>query len=238
MSEESSEQLVARCSGGGDVGWANPGSSHSSRVTSHVWQARLVNMARRQWAIALTALAATAIAAAAVASLGSDEPSNDVSTKLVGEPAVFRLTGYEGTVTNTNARYVVIFKLNRDPVIKIDPDREGPDEDRGDFGVAGYGLGFYGQAESFGGRKHCFAGVVETAGDEDPGPQVARLDRVSLGGRIEVTLQPLTPSPATGRLVPGRLYVRHPRIQSGDHRLSHGQVSERDQPKLSAMGCD
>ena len=194
-------------------------------------------MARRRWAIALTALAATAFAAAALVSLRSDEPSDDVPTKLVGEPAVFRLTGYEGTVTNTDARYVVIFKLNRDPVIKIDPHREGPDEDRGSFGVAGYGLGFYGEAESFGGRKHCFAGVVETAGDEAPGPQVARLDRVPLGGRVEVALQPLTPSPAAGRFVPGRLYVRHPRIQSGDHRLSYGQVSERDEPKLSAIGC-
>ena len=78
-------------------------------------------MARRRWAIGLTTLAATAVAAAALASLGSDEPSDDVPTKLVGEPAVFRLTGYEGTVTNTDARYVVIFKLNRDPVVKIDP---------------------------------------------------------------------------------------------------------------------
>ena len=193
-----------------------------------------MNRARRRWAIALAALAATA---AAVASLGSDEPSDDVPTKLIGEPAVFRLTGYEGTVTNTTARYVVIFKLNRDPVIKIDPDREGPDEDRGSFSVAGYGLGFYGEAESFGDREHCFAGIVETEGDEDPGPQVARLDRVPVGGRIEVTLRPLTPSPATGKLVGGRHYVRHPRIQSGDHRLSYGQVSERDEPKLSAIGC-
>ncbi len=98
-------------------------------------------MARRRWAIALTALAATAFAAAALVSLRSDEPSDDVPTKLVGEPPAFRLTGYEGTVTNTDARYVVIFKLNRDPVIKIDPHREGPDEDRGSFGLEGR-LGF------------------------------------------------------------------------------------------------
>jgi len=160
-----------------------------------------------------------------------------VPTTLVGEPAVFRLTGFEGTVTNADARYIVIFKLNRDPVIKTDPDREGPDEDRGSFGVAGYALGDYGEADSFGGRRNCFAGVVGTVGDDDPGPQVTRLDRIALGGRVEVALQPLTPNPATGKLVPGRNFVRHPRIQTGDHGLSYAQVSDRDEPKLDAIGC-
>jgi hypothetical protein len=40
-----------------------------------------------------------------------------------------------------------------------------------------------------------------------------------------------------GTLVPGRNFVRHPRIQSGDHRMSYGRVSDRDRPKLDAIGC-
>jgi hypothetical protein len=205
---------------------------------ARVWHPRTVTRTRRRYVTGLSALAALALAAIVIAALAEqDEPSDDVPTALVGEPAVFRLTGYEGAVTNADARYVVIFKLNRDPGIKIDPDREGPDEDRGSFGVAGYALGDYGEADSFGGRKNCFAGLVETEGDEDPGPQVARLDRVPLGGRVAVALRPLTPSPATGKLVGGRRFARHPRIQSGDHQLSFGRVSERDEPKLAAIGC-
>ena len=156
---------------------------------------------------------------------------------LVGEPAVFRLTGYEGATSNSDARYVVIFKLNRDPVIKIEPDREGPDEERGSFGVAGYALGDYGEADAMEGRKNCFKGTVETLADDDPGRQVGRLDRVPPGGRVEVALKPLTPSRTTGKLVPGRLFVRHPRVQIADHGLSYGEVSDRDERALRAIGC-
>lgn len=169
-------------------------------------------MSARQRATGLTVLVLLVVAAAvAVATgIGSDEISDDVPTMLVGEPAVFRLTGYEGATANSDTRYVVIFKLNRDPVIEIDPDREGPDEERGSFGVAGYALGYYGEADAMQGRKNCFKGTVETLADDDPGRQVGRLDRVPPGGRVEVALKPLTPS-TTGKLVPGRLFVRHPR---------------------------
>lgn len=158
-------------------------------------------------------------------------------TRPIGEPLIFRLTGYQGSVINSLARYMIVFKLNRDPVKKITPPpEEGDSEIRGEFSIQGTALGAEGNATAFTG-KNCFAGVHEVGLPSQPGPELKRLNRIPLGGRVSVELKPLTPSPATGEMVPGRSYVFHPKLRSARHLLSAGRINQRDRRQLETIGC-
>lgn len=170
---------------------------------------------------------------------GSDgvAASRNTPTRPIGEPLIFRLTGYQGSVINSLARYMIVFKLNRDPVKKITPPpEEGDSEVRGEFSIQGTAVGVEGNAKAFPGTN-CFAGVDEVGLPSQPGPELRRLNRIPLGGRVSVELKPLTPSPATGEMVPGRSYVFHPKMRTARHVLSAGRIDKRDRNQLKTIGC-
>jgi hypothetical protein len=177
------------------------------------------------------------VLSACVVGCGSHGISAGTPTKPVGEPLVFRLTGGESAVSNSDARYLLVFKLNRTPTVRRKFSVDGGIvDDHGDFGVAGYAVGDNGDVGAMS-SGDCFTGTIESPAGDDADEQVRRLDRIALGGRVEVSLRPLTPSKTSGRLVPGRKYIFHPRLRRARHELSIGQADERDRAQLQSIGC-
>jgi|AntDryMetagUQ255_1029468.scaffolds.fasta_scaffold00020_3 hypothetical protein len=125
-------------------------------------------------------------------------------TRLTAGPVLIRLTGTP-TPTKTDSspqtRYVLIFRLSRG----YKAVRNG--RSYGWFEIAGTTL----DPLVFGRRgAHCFAGVIEGKGAEDPAPAHI-LDRKRPGERVQVRIRPLTKRAGKNEFIE-HPYLRHPRI--------------------------
>ena len=205
----------------------------------------------RRAVIAITGIIVVGAAVGAIALTG-DAPQTDTATdgrtrteqadpaptRLIGRPALFRITGKQptrfGNVIIPKVDYVVIFRLSRDPKIHINSDSydlpEGALTSRGNFTLMDdltfnpengiYTLGRSGRG------AYCFSAPT-------PGRvRTPKLDKVPLGARVRFSLQPLTPT-ASGSSKLGRTYVTHPRLRSADWRLRRSGARR----ELRRMGC-
>lgn len=125
-------------------------------------------------------------------------------TRLTAGPVLIRLTGTP-TPTKTDGspqvRYVLIFRLSRGH----NAVRNG--RSYGWFEIAGTTLDPF----AFGRRgAHCFAGVIEGKGAEDPAPAHI-LDRKRARERVQVQIRPLTKREGKNELIE-HPYLRHPRM--------------------------
>jgi hypothetical protein len=118
-------------------------------------------------------------------------------------------------------------EANRDPLARVTP--EGVAGSRGSYGLVGYELAEYGGVAATD-KPGCFGANVETWVGED---ELRLLDRIPLGGRVAVQLQPLTPSKRPGRPVLGKSYVFHPKMRTADHLFN----SDDAQRQLATIGC-
>lgn len=160
----------------------------------------------------LTALCLTAAAAVGHFVLWpAAAPSGPAPTRLVHGPVVFRVTGYQHldpeTTNEASYRYLVIFKLNRDPYTRLnDEDRaRGIDSPRGNYSMLDGRINLAdvpSPPHEFDGRNCFFSDV---SADARPS-QLRALNRIPTGMRVKVRLQPLTPS-SDGRPRLGKVYV-------------------------------
>jgi len=151
------------------------------------------------------------------------------ATHLVRGPAVVRIDrrGVDSDSPESEYRYVVVFKLNRDTRRRItddDPNR-GIDGERGNYSINGFGLANEtGAPGKFRDQTNCFFSYVDAPW--------RRLDRVRLGRRVEVRLQPLTPD-SSGRPTLGKRYVVRRTLRLSDPKFrSHAARSA-----LERIGC-
>ena len=193
---------------------------------------------------ATLSLAAAAVAAAAVvvaalpSSTGPPAMAGAKATRLVDGPLAFRLTGFEDAPSNTSLgdyRYAIVFKLNRDPKARL-PNPEVPSDPgrvtRGDYFLRGYDATvshLHRPKDAPDGARQCFVGYIDNS---NPDVLREKLDPIRLGGRVRVTLRPLTPQPdgTMGYADPIR---RRARLQSAD-------VALEDKPArrlLRSIGC-
>ena len=99
-------------------------------------------------------------------------------------------------------RYFIVFRLDRG----YKAVRNG--QSYGAFLIAGGGLDPF----PFGRRgSHCYGAVVAGKGDDDPEP-ARRLDKVRLGGRVRVDIQPLTLKAGKNKQI-DHPFVRRPRMR-------------------------
>jgi len=162
-------------------------------------------------------------------------PGRPASTRMVGQPLLFRFVGHQstrqGNVIIPRLAYVVIFRLNRDPK------RPGTTRDKIPFG-SGTSRGNYELAQdivfatdapifTLGQRnsKHCFYGVL-------PHGVYPSLDDRPVGRPVRFSAQPLTPS-SSGDYVLGRQFVSYPRIMGSD--ISFKRRAARR--ALAGLGC-
>jgi hypothetical protein len=165
--------------------------------------------------------------------------SDPAPTRLIGRPALFRITGKQptrfGNVISPRVDYVVIFRLSRDPKRHINSDSydlpKGALASRGNFTLMDdltfnpengiYTLGRSGRG------AHCFSAPTPAR------VRTPKLDKVSVGDTVRFSLQPLTPT-AGGSSKLGRTYVTHPRLRTADWRLRRSGARR----ELKRMGCD
>lgn len=163
-------------------------------------------------------------------------PSTPTATRLLHGPLVFRVTGTEQldeeTSNAANIRYLVIFKLNRDPRMRLSDDdlARGIDSSRGNYSLLGglVNIADDVQPSQFGGRS-CFYSAVTS--DAFPA-QLRALNRIPTGRRLNVRLQPLTPSP-DGRPTLGKVYVVRATLRRANVYLRQRGA----QRALARIGC-
>jgi len=159
---------------------------------------------------------------------GAGARAADTPTRLVHGPAVFRidLTGVDPDTPEAEYRYVVVWKLNRDPRIRITDDdlKRGIDSERGNYSINGFGLAVETSPRRFRKTRTCFFSYVDAPW--------RRLDRVRAGRRVEVRLRPLTPD-ASDRPTLGRLYVRRSVLRRSDPKLRSADARRT----LRRIGC-
>ena len=133
---------------------------------------------------------------------------------------MLRLTNYRGVSSSSGRdewRYLVLFKLNQDIVLRP-YSRQGEDwtTTRGNFRIAGFPRSLNLGIARFG-SPGCLGMVVYAAGTQstEDDPEIDVLAKIRVGGRVKISLQPLTPGPK-GRAVPGETYVSYP--QPGNRR--------------------
>lgn len=173
---------------------------------------------------------ATAVATIAAPHAGAAEFA--AQTKLVHGPVVFRLTGYKnlsGSVAPVYARYYVLFKLNQVPKAEIYSlkNQTTAGTFRLDDGIYNNENG----PDSFS-RSGCLALVLFTPNGPISPTDNSALDAIRVGRRLKVSLRPLTPGP-DGKLMLGRTYVSHPRMQTTDYRLREANARR----ELKRIGC-
>lgn len=123
-------------------------------------------------------------------------------TRLVAGPLLFRLEGTPAPSDfdlSAQERYAVIFRLNRGPGAV----RRG--SSFGLFLLADNGL----TPTVYRAKTNCYDATLEGKGSPTA-PLARRLDRLALGTRVRVDIQPLT---TTGEPQISNVYVRHPRLR-------------------------
>jgi hypothetical protein len=154
-------------------------------------------------------------------------------TRVVHGPLIVRLTGNRDLPGRSEFRYVVMFKLNR--VLTQSP--HGSDNwrtSRGNYAVySDVLLPSERPLTRFGAREGCLAivlvapGILSSGGDD-----IEAMDKIPLGGRVKVRIQPLTPGPH-GRAVLGKNYVYRPRLHKADIKFNGRDIRRR----LAHLGC-
>lgn len=165
-----------------------------------------------------------------ITATGTASRAGEAPTRLVHGPAVFRIdrTGVDPDAPESEYRYVVVWKLNRDPrrgrITDADL-RRGIDGERGNYSINGFGLADEtGLPFRFRTTKTCFFTYVNVPW--------RRLDRVRVGRRVEVRLRPLTPDPS-GKPTLGRLFV----VQSTLRRSNPKLRTHAARAALRRIGC-
>lgn len=184
----------------------------------------------------LVVLGALVVAATAgIASPPSTAPANVTPTRLVHGPVVFRVTGHADPDTvEGRYRYEIVFKLNRDPRTKVtDEDlARGIDGPRGNYSMLNHRIVVGDECclpEKFRNVRNCFFTYVGT--DYFPS-RLRLLDRIRVGQRLNVRIQPLTPS-TTGRAKLGKRYDVRATMRLADVKLRSSSARRA----LRRIGC-
>lgn len=183
----------------------------------------------RAWPTTRSLTAAVGLLGVLLAS-GTAANASTAPTRLVHGPVVFRIdrAGVDPDAPESEYRYVVVWKLNRDPRMGriTDADlRRGIDGERGNYSINGFGLANeIGAPERFRTTKTCFFSYVDVPW--------RRLDRVRVGRRVEVRLRPLTPDPS-GKPTLGRLYVVRSTLRRSNPKLQ----THAARAALRRIGC-
>jgi hypothetical protein len=184
------------------------------------------------------------------ASAAPDPPSR-IRTKIVGGPLVFRVIGAPkpsdpGFPSNAQIRYLVIFRLNRQPRFSapawdpLGPVRlpTGIRTTLGNYSLAGLQYDMDVSVAAFNplgdhrDTNNCFAGWIT---QEQP-RTLRKLDALPIGARVAVTLQPTTPTP-DGRPTLTKLSRRYPRLQ--EMHVVHGsfETDASASRSVGQIGC-
>ncbi len=149
-------------------------------------------------------------------------------TSLLGEPLFDRITDAPKpteTDLTPQLKYVLIFRLSRD-AYERDFERKGNDTKLGRYSVLGDFFNDESEISHIGPRSdHCFAGYYDS---EYVNPL---LERIEIGGPVDVTLRPL--DRIQGQIRLGRLYEKSPPMRTTSFDISTGTT--RDQ--LRTLGC-
>ncbi len=195
---------------------------------------RLVSVVTAALLVGFAAAGNLVATGAAPAAQAAETPT---PTRLVHGPAVLRLTNLQSAGTFSSQaewRYLVLFKLNQDIVLRP-YSRQGEDwmTTRGNFRIAGFWRSLNLGISKFG-SPGCLAMVVYAAGTQstEGDPEADVLDKLRVGGRVKISLQPLTPGP-NGRAILGKTYVSYPRLQTADVLLK----GKRARQVLKRLGC-
>lgn len=129
-------------------------------------------------------------------------------------------------------RYVVLFRLNQ--IVEARPSSADPWVTRkGTFAVLDRTFPFERPPTRFGGRIGCLAIVIPKGGQlVTDDIVVPALDRLRVGQRVKVTVQPLTRNP-DGTPTPSQRIVRRPRLMIGDIRFEGAEIKRA----LRELGC-
>ena len=179
----------------------------------------------------LSVLASVVVGVGLWASLAGAASDSSRPTRVVGSPAVFRLTDYASQPSTTpygDYRYTVVFKLNTDPQGRLSGGYS--DVGRGNFYIWGNTTivgHLYGAKQQTAKTANCFRGDVTS--DE---PAVQEHRRTPLGAKVPVSLHPYEVN-ANGDRVFGRIFRRAARLQAGDARLRSTQAGAA----LRRIGC-
>lgn len=166
----------------------------------------------------------------------SKAQSASSSTRLVGEPLLFRYVGHQptrrGNFIISRQAYTVIFRLSRDPKPPGSTPGDvprGSGTSRGSYKLAMNEI-FFADAPIFtlgpSTPEHCFEARV-------PAGQYPDLDPLKIGERSRFELQPLTPTGQGGGTKLGRRYVTHPQLRATDIAFSRRTARHA----LAQLGC-
>lgn len=169
---------------------------------------------------------------AAAPSSGAAKP-----TRLTNGPVVFRIAGGTKDPDSFEAglRYVIVFKLNRDPKTRLSGDdyRRGIDNPRGNYSILGRRINLTDECcypAKFRNVDRCFMTYVGT--DHGDPRAIPLLNRVRIGQRVDVQIQPLTPS-VDGRPKLGARHNRRVTLRAADAKLRSPSAREA----LNRIGC-
>lgn len=157
--------------------------------------------------------------------------------RLLNGPVLFRLPR---TNNDEDARrYAIAFRLDRDPVGQLDkttsPD-EGPfRQSRGAFSIGSADASIAVLRRSKTAARFCFVAYAQDVVPfENEGP-VSELDRMRLGRKIAVDLQPAVPNGVAGGVTPGpKTYSRRPLLRRA---TSISLRSKNDERTLRSIHC-
>jgi hypothetical protein len=154
---------------------------------------------------------------------------------------IFRLTGYQRYDAQTSElgemRYVVLFKLTRYPYNQPDQPGENWNNAAGNYQIADSGWYPREHAPRRFGQRGCMAIIVYGPGptvDPEVGeqPTLGRLNKIPLGGRVKITLRPISPL-GDGKWTLGKTYVSRARLRRSDVRLRDLEARRA----LKRLGC-